>query len=394
MTSERTQVAIIGGGPAGMFLSHVLHRHGIDSIVLERRTKAHVLGRIRAGVLEAGTVDLLRDYDLAERMDREGKPKDGTRIVWQGRPDFFIDVRRWTGRQMMAWGQTYITEDLYAARERDGGAIVDEAGDVALHDVESGNPSVSYTRDGVSHRIACDFVAGCDGFHGVSRQAIPDHMRREFERVYPFGWLGIMVEKPPLKDLIYAYHSDGMAMASQRNPMLSRYYVQAPVTDRIEDWPDERFWDTLLSRFPTEIAGRIESGPSIEKSMAPLRSFVSEPLRYGRLLLAGDAAHIVPPTGAKGLNLAFSDVHYLSRALRTYYEKGASHDIERYSDQALRRIWAAENLSWRLTKMLHVFPDEDPFDQRIRESDYDLLLTSESAQQALAHEYVGLPFED
>ena len=393
MTTTRTQVAIVGGGPAGMMLSHILFRNGIDNIVIERQSKDHVLGRIRAGVLEHDTVQMLRDYGLADRMEQLGKPKDGTQIVWENRDDFFIDVKKWTGKQMWAWGQTYITEDLYAARERDGGRIICSADHVGLHDVTNA-AYVTFIKEGVEHRIDCDFIAGCDGFHGPSRHAIPDHTRREYERIYPFGWLGIMVERPPLENFIYAYHSDGMGMAAQRNPMLSRYYVQVPTADRIEDWSDDRFWDTLLRRFPEELANRIQTGPSIEKSIAPLRSYVSEPLRYGKLFIAGDAGHIVPPTGAKGLNLAFSDVAYLSRALAAYYGNGSERYLDTYSAMALRRIWSAENLSWRLTKMLHVFPGEDPFDQKIRENDYDLLLTSEPAAKALAYEYIGLPLED
>lgn len=389
----KTQVCIIGGGPAGLLLSHILAAQGIDSVVLERQSRDYVLGRIRAGVLEHNSVQMLRDFGLGARMDAIGKPKNGTRILWQDRPEFFIDVKKWTGKQMMAYGQTYITEDLYAARERDGGAVICEAANVTLHDIDSDTPHVTYEADGQVHRIDCRFIAGCDGFHGPSRKAIPEAMRQEYERVYPFGWLGVMVEKPPLDDFIYAYHSDGMAMAAQRNPRLSRYYVQAPLTDRPEDWSDDRFWDTLLRRFPKDVARQIQTGPTIEKSMAPLRSFVSEPMRYGSLFLAGDAAHIVPPTGAKGLNLAFSDVYYLQRGLVAHFTQGNDAYLDSYSQTALRRVWAAENISWRLTKMLHVFPNEDPFDQKIRENDYDLLLMSEPAQHALAHEYIGLPFE-
>ncbi len=392
--NQRTRVAIIGGGPAGLLLSHMLDLNGIDNIVLERQSKAHVLSRIRAGVLEAGSVKLLRDLGLSEHMDRDGKPKDGTAIVWQDKPDFFIDTARWTGKQMMAWGQTAITEDLYAARERDGGNIVNEARDVALHDIGSGDPFVTYVHEGKACRIDCDFIAGCDGFHGPSRQAIPANVLRTYERTYPFGWLGIMVERPPLEDFIYAYHEKGFALAAQRNPMLSRYYVQVDIDDDIADWPDDRFWQAFLDRFPPQLGSKVVTGPSIEKSIAPLRSFVAEPMRHGRLLLAGDAAHIVPPTGAKGLNLAFSDVYYLSRALERHYEASDDHYLDCYSEMALRRVWSAENLSWRLTKLLHVFPGEDPFDQKIRQNDYDVLLTSEPAQQALAYEYIGLPFED
>lgn len=387
----KTQVCIIGGGPAGLLLSHVLDAEGVDNIVVERQSKDYVLSRIRAGVLEHNSAQMLRDFGLCARMDAIGKPKNGTRIVWQDRPDFLIDVKKWTGKSMMAYGQTYITEDLYAAREADGAALILEAKDVALHDIESDAPFVTFTKDGSPQQIDCQVIAGCDGFHGPSRQAIPAHERREYERVYPFGWLGIMVERPPLDDFIYAYHHDGMAMAAQRNPMLSRYYVQAPVTDSLDDWSDDRFWETLLSRFPADVASQIQTGPSIEKSMAPLRSFVSEPMRYGKLFLAGDAAHIVPPTGAKGLNLAFSDVYYLQRALVSYFKENKSQGLDEYSATALRRVWGAENLSWRLTQLLHVFPDEDAFTQKIRENDYDLLLSSEPVQQSLAHQFGGMP---
>ena len=393
MKTSKTQVAVIGGGPAGLMLSHILSTDGIDNVVLERQSMAHVAGRIRAGVLEHGTAELLKHYGLGDRMVKEGKPKDGTRIVWQGRPDHFINVHKWTGKSMWAWGQTYIQEDLHRVLTGNGADLVHEAADVALHDV-TGEPHVTYTKDGEEHRLECDFICGCDGFHGASRQAIPGDIRRDYERVFPFGWMGIMVERPPLKDFTYVYHCEGMAMAAQRTPMLSRYYVQAPIDDTPDDWSDDRFWETLLRRFPQDMAAQVQTGPSIEKSMAPLRSFVSEPLRWGRLFLAGDAAHIVPPTGAKGLNLAFSDVYYLSRALRTHYREASDHYLDSYSEMALRRIWAAENISWRLTKLLHVFPDDDAFDRKLRESDYDLLLASEDAQRALAYEYIGLPFEE
>lgn len=389
----RTQVAIIGGGPAGLLLAHMLDREGIDSIVIERQTASHVKKRIRAGVLEHCTVQLFRDVGLAERMDREGLPHDGTFIAWQDREPFLIDTRKYTGKRMMAFGQTAITEELYAARERAGGEIVDEAANVRLGDVLSATPSVTFEKDGVTRTIRCDYVAGCDGFHGVSRETIPAEIRRTFERAYPFGWLGIMSETPPLPDIVYAQHERGFALASQRNTRLSRYYIQCDLEAKLEDWPDERFWAELKARFPASLARDIVEGPSIEKSIAPLRSFVSEPMRYGRLLLAGDSAHNVPPTGAKGLNLAVSDVFYLQRALVHAVKKNSDRYLAGYSDMALRRVWAAERLSWWLTNLLHRFPNQDGFDSRIRQNDFDHLCSSETAQAALAEQYVGLPFE-
>ena len=389
----RTQVAIIGGGPAGLLLSHMLDRDGIDSIVLERQSRAYVLKRIRAGVLEAGTVELLREVGLGERMDREGHPHDGTAIAWAGRRRFFINTRKYTGKSMMAYGQTAITEDLYAARDAAGGAIIDEADNVALHELTSDRPFVSYEKDGRNRRIDCDYVAGCDGFHGVSRPSIPASVLRIFDKGYPFGWLGIMSETPPYPDLCYCYHQRGFALASMRNPMLSRYYIQCDLDARLEDWPDERFWEEFKARCPKEMAEQIVTGPSIEKSIAPLRSFVAEPMRHGRLFLAGDAAHIVPPTGAKGLNLAVSDVFYLARALVEVYTHGNTRYLDGYSDMALRRVWGAERLSWWLTNLLHRFPDDSPFDERTKENQLDYLASSEHAQASLAEQYVGIPFE-
>ena len=389
----RTQVAIIGGGPAGLLLSHILHQNGIDSIVLERQSRAHVLERIRAGVLEAGTVQLLREVGLGTRMDREGHPHNGSAIVWEGRPRFFIDTKKFTGKTMMAYGQTAITEDLYAARDAAAGQIVAEAGNVRLHDLTSHRPYVTYEREGSARRIDCDYIAGCDGYRGVSRPSIPASVLRTYEKSYPFGWLGIMSETPPFPDLCYCYHSRGFALASMRNPMLSRYYIQCDREAKPEDWPDERFWQEFKVRCPREMADSIVTGPSIEKSVTPLRSFVAEPMRYGRLFVAGDAAHIVPPTGAKGLNLAVSDVFYLSRALTETYRTGRTHYLDCYSDMALRRVWGAARLSWWLTTLLHRFPDETPFEEQMRLNQFDYLHASGHAQASLAEQYVGLPFE-
>ncbi len=391
---HKTQVAIIGGGPSGLLLAHMLGRNGIDSILLERQSKSYVLKRIRAGVLEYGTVKLLRDVGLGERMDQQGAEHNGALITWEDRPSLFIDTMKTCGRQMMAYGQTNITEDLYLAREQAGAQMMHEAADVALHDLTSDKPFVTCLVDGKPQRIDCDFVAACDGFHGVGRQSIPADVIKTFERAYPFGWLGVMSETPPLPDITYAHHSRGFALASQRNPMLSRYYIQCSLDDRIEQWPDDRFWEELTARFPAELAARIKTGPSIEKSIAPLRSFVAEPMQYGRMYLAGDAAHIVPPTGAKGLNLAVSDVYYLSRAFTEHYRSHNSRYLDSYSATALRRVWASERLSWWLTGLLHVFPGQAGFDQKIHASEYDYLLRSEHAQASLAEQYLGLPFED
>jgi p-hydroxybenzoate 3-monooxygenase len=393
-SAARTQVAIIGGGPAGLLLSHILHRSGVDTIVLERQSRAYVLERIRAGVLEAGTVNLLREVGLGERMDREGHPHDGSAIAWEGRPRFFIDTKKYTGKPLMAYGQTSITEDLYAAHDALGGQVIDEAANVRLHELTSQRPFVTYDKNGAAQRVDCDYIAGCDGFHGVSRSSIPATVLKTYEKGYPFGWLGIMSETPPFPDMVYCYHHRGFALASMRKPMLSRYYIQCALDTKLEDWPDERFWREFKARCPPDMAERIVTGPSIEKSIAPLRSFVAEPMRYGRLFLAGDAAHIVPPTGAKGLNLAVSDVFYLSRGLIEAYRTGRNDYLDHYSEMALRRVWSSARVSWWLTMLLHRFPDEAPFEQQMRLNQFDYLHASEHAQASLAEQYAGLPFED
>lgn len=388
-----TQVVIVGAGPAGTLLSHLLGRAGVEHVVLEQQSRAYVLARIRAGVLEWGSVEILRDAGLGDRMDREGQVHDTINIAWRGSEMLSIDSHELIGRRMMAYGQTSIQEDLYEAADAAGNTIIFGAQDVAIGD-PTGRPSVTFVANGVSERIDCDFVAGCDGSHGVSRAAIPASVRTEFEKDYPFGWLGILSETPPLPHLLYANHQRGFALCSMRNPMLSRYYVQCPLTDTVDDWPDDRFWTELLARIPADKAAQIQTGPSIEKSIAPLRSFASEPMRYGNLFLAGDAAHIVPPTGAKGLNLAISDVHYLARAFTDHYQRGDDGYLDSYSEMALRRVWGAMRFSWSLTMLLHRFGDMNDFDQRAQEQELYHLSRSPSAQIAFAEQYVGLPLEN
>jgi p-hydroxybenzoate 3-monooxygenase len=393
MGSLRTSVAIIGAGPAGLLLSELLHRRGVSSIVLEKYSRSHLLSRIRAGVLEQTTVDVFRANGLSERMDREGQPHDGARIVWAGREGFFIDTARHVGRRCLTYGQAKIQEDLFEAADRRHATVLTGVDEVVLEHFTSEHPSVSFLHNGERHVLDCDFIAGCDGSHGVSRVSIPAAERREFSKDYPFVWLGIMSRTPPLSDLIYANNPRGFALASARGPDLSRYYLQVPLDARIDDWPDERFWTELKARYPQDLADSIVTGPCIEKSITPLRSFVSEPIQYGRLFLAGDAAHIVPPTGAKGLNLAVSDVYYLSRALTTFYDEGATSLLDSYSDTALRRVWASVRISWYLTTLLHRFPDSSDFDQRAQEHELEYLRTSRHAQIALAEQYAGLPFD-
>jgi p-hydroxybenzoate 3-monooxygenase len=392
----KTQVVIIGAGPAGLLLSELLHRHGIESIVLERSSREHVLARIRAGVLESTTVDVLREFGLATRMDAEGHPHDGMRIAWAGRDSFFVDTHQTLGRRFMVYGQTSIQEDLFAAADRRAQPVLTEASDVVLHEHDGtpgAKPFVTFVHGGEAKRIDCEFIAGCDGFHGVSRRSIPTSVRREYEKVYPFGWLGVMARVKPLPDITYVNNPRGFALASYRNQNLSRFYIQVPLGDKVEDWPDERFWPELKARFPAELAAGITEADTIEKSIAPLRSFVSEPMRYGALFLCGDAAHIVPPTGAKGLNLAVSDVFYLSRAMARWYGRGDARALDGYSATALRRVWSSVRTSWYLTTLLHRFPDTSEFEQKAQEYELDYLKNSERAQAALAEQYAGLPFE-
>ncbi len=389
----RTQVGIIGGGPSGLLLSQLLQLAGIASVVLERRSRTYVLGRIRAGVLEQGFQNLMRKAEIARRMDRDGQVHSGVNIAYQ-EDRLRIDLKGLTGgKTVMVYGQTEVTRDLYEARDSMDGVVIDEAENVTPHDLESDQPYLTFVKDGAAERLDCDFVIGCDGYHGISRQSIPSKVLRTFERVYPFGWLGVLSPTPPVnEELIYARHDIGFALCSLRGPQLSRYYVQVKADENPADWPDERFWARLKATIPADVAARLVTGASVEKSVAPLRSFVAEPMRWGRLFLAGDAAHIVPPTGAKGLNLAASDIHYLHNALIDWYRKGETAGLDSYSQRALARIWKAERFSWWMTQLLHKFPENEGFGDRIQRAEFDYLMSSKAAQTALAENYVGLPY--
>ncbi len=375
-----------------MLLGQLLHSKGIDTIVLERKTKEYVLGRIRAGVLEQGMLRLMEEAGVDARMRTEGFTHDGTLISY-GDEMFRIDFAEHTGTPVMVYGQTEVTRDLYDAREACGAPIVYNVENVVIHDADSDAPYVTYETDGKEHRIDTEFVAGCDGFHGVSRQTIPTSARKEYEKVYPFGWLGILSETPPVNhELIYANSPRGFALCSMRNANLSRYYIQCSLSDSPDDWSDQLFWDELKRRIPADQAEKLITGPSIEKSIAPLRSFVTEPMRWGRLFLCGDAAHIVPPTGAKGLNTAASDVHYLYNGLRQYYEDNDPEGIDRYSERALARIWKTERFSWWFSSLMHRYPDQTEFDLRMQVAELEFLRSNKAAQQAMAENYVGLPY--
>ena len=388
----RTKVAIIGAGPAGLLLGQLLHAYGIDNFILERQTSDYVLGRIRAGLLEEGTVALLDEVGAGARAHREGLVHHGVEFAFGG-ARHRIDMHAATGKTVMIYGQTEVTLDLMNARKAAGLTTVYQAADVKPHDFDTGQPRVTYVKDGVTHEIACDFIAGCDGFHGVSRASIKPSAIQTVERTYPFGWLGILSETPPVShELIYSNHARGFALCTMRSPHRSRYYVQCPIDDHIDQWPDERFWDELKQRLDQKAVDELVTGPSIEKSIAPLRSFVAEPMRFGRMFLAGDASHIVPPTGAKGLNLAASDVHYLSHAFREYYDEKSSAGIDGYSAKALARVWKAVRFSWWMTSMMHKFPDQGDFGARIQIAELDYLVSSKAASASLSENYVGLPF--
>ena len=389
----RTQVAIIGAGPAGLLLGQLLSRAGIDNVILERRSADYVLSRIRAGVLEQGMVDLLHEAGVGERLDQEGLVHDGFSLAFGGTLHR-LDLKDLSGgRTVTIYGQTEVTRDLIEARQALGRPAIYEAEDVALHDFDGTLPRVTFRANGQEQELHCDFIAGCDGYHGVSRASVPTTSLQAFERVYPFGWLGLLVDKPPAAhELVYANHERGFALCSMRSSERSRYYVQVPLEEKVGNWSDDAFFDELRRRLPTEVADAVQTGPSLEKSIAPLRSFVAEPMRFGRLFLAGDAAHIVPPTGAKGLNLAASDIRYLFDAFRDHYREGSNAGLDGYSARALARIWKAERFSWWMTNLLHRFPERDGFDQRIQQAEFDYLVHSRAAATAVAENYVGLPY--
>ncbi|WP_313049900.1 4-hydroxybenzoate 3-monooxygenase [Pseudomonas soli] len=391
----KTQVAIIGAGPSGLLLGQLLHNAGIDTLIVERQTPDYVLGRIRAGVLEQGTVELLREAGVAQRMDREGLVHEGVELLVGGHRQR-LDLKALTaGKTVMVYGQTEVTRDLMQAREQSGAPIIYAANNVQPHDIEGPRPYLTFDKDGRQHRVECDYIAGCDGFHGVARQSIPASVLKVYERAYPFGWLGLLADTPPVNhELIYAHHERGFVLCSQRSQTRSRYYLQVPLQERVEDWSDERFWTELKARLPQAVAEQLVTGPALEKSIAPLRSLVVEPMQHGRLFLVGDAAHIVPPTGAKGLNLAASDVNYLYRILVKVYREGRTDLLAQYSPMALRRVWKGERFSWFMTQLLHDFGEhQDDWDRKMQAADREYYLGSAAGLANIAENYVGLPFE-
>ena len=388
----RAQVAIIGGGPSGLLLAQLLMAQGIDAVVLERQTKEHVLSRIRAGVLEHGLVEIMRNLGVADRLDNEGMIHNGTVLSYDN-DQVRLDFTEHAGKPVIVYGQTEVTRDLYDLREQTSGQTFFECEEVHPQDLKSDAPFVTFRQYGKDFRLECDYVAGCDGFHGVSRQCIPENVRTEYEKIYPFGWLGVLSETPPAHhELIYSNSARGFALCSQRNSNLSRYYIQCELTDSVHQWPDEAFWDELKRRIPEEVADTMVTGPSVEKSIAPLRSFVCEPMQWGRMFLCGDAAHIVPPTGAKGLNSAAADVHYLSEGLINHYNNNDSRGLEGDSKKALERMWKTERFSWWMTNLLHRFPDQSTFDQKMQRAELEFLAENQSAVAVLAQNYVGLPY--
>lgn len=392
MSTQRVQVTIVGGGPAGLLLGQLLHKAGIDTVLIERQSPDYVLGRIRAGVLEQVTLDLLDEAGVGDRMHREGLVHTGFDMLFKGQRHR-IDLHNLTGgKQVMVYGQTEVTRDLMDARQAASLKTVYDAANVSLHGFDTDHPVVHYEKDGQTHEVHCDFVAGCDGFHGVCRSSVPAGSITEYEKVYPFGWLGVLSDTTPVHhELIYANSPRGFALCSQRSHTRSRYYLQVPLTDKVEQWSDQAFWDELKKRLDPEASEQLVTGPSIEKSIAPLRSFVAEPMRFGRLFLAGDAAHIVPPTGAKGLNLAASDVKYLSTALIEHYQDKSNAGIDHYSERCLRRIWRASRFSWWFTSLMHRFPDNGEIGQKLQEAELDYVVNSEAGSRSVAENYVGLP---
>ena len=389
----KTQVCIIGGGPSGLMLSQLLHLQGIETVVLERQSREYVLSRIRAGVLENGFTELLRKAQCGDRMDKEGEIHDGFFIAHSGKLDRVDLHKHSNGSSVMVYGQTELTRDLYEARDRMNGIVIHSAEDVLPHDVKSAHPFVTYRKDNAEHRVDCDYVIGADGFHGVSRKSIPADVLKEYEKIYPFGWLGVLSRtKPVSPELIYAKHDRGFALCSLRSQVLSRYYIQVPLSDSVDNWSDDAFWTELKRRLPIEVAEQLITGATIEKSIAPLRSYVAEPMRYGNLFLAGDAAHIVPPTGARGLNTAGSDIFYLYTGLVDFYKNKDARGLEQYSEKALARVWKAQRFSWWMTTMLHTFPDTPDYEQRLKETDLSYLFSSDAALSSLAENYVGLPY--
>ncbi len=388
-----TSVCIIGAGPCGLLLSQLLANAGIESIVIDRKDRAYIESRIRAGVLEQGTVAALEEAGVADRLHREGLPHTGFDLAFDG-DRHRIDILALTGKNVTVYGQTEVTKDLFDRRFAEGQKFHFNVEDVRLSDLKSDTSTVGFQQDGATVEITCDYIAGCDGFRGVSRQSIPSDVLKTFERVYPFGWLGIMVEKPPVShELIYANHANGFALASMRSETRSRYYLQCDLDDHVDNWSDEAFWEELALRLGPEAAANLQTGPSFEKSIAPLRSFVAEPMRYGQLFLAGDAAHIVPPTGAKGLNLAVADIRVLARGLVEHYRSGNDQHIDTYSETVLRRVWKVERFSWQLSTLMHQFPENSPFEKRMQRAEFDYLSQSEAASKSIAENYVGLPLE-
>lgn len=393
IATHKTQICIIGSGPSGLLLAQLLATAGIDTIILDRQDRAHIEGRIRAGVLEQGTVHAMEEAGVADRLHAEGIPHEGFDLAFDGRRHR-IDLAGLTGTSVVVYGQTELTKDLFDARHADGQQFFFNVEDVTLTELESDQPNVRFRQNGQDHLIECDYIAGCDGFRGVSRAAIPADVLKTYERVYPFGWLGILVEKPPVShELIYANHTRGFALASMRSETRSRYYVQCDMTDQVSDWSDDRFWEEFAARLGPDTAANLQTGPSFEKSIAPLRSFVAEPMRYGNLFLAGDAAHIVPPTGAKGLNLAVADIRILSRALIAHYKSGNDAPLDTYSETVLRRVWKVERFSWQLSTLMHQFPENSPFEKHMQRAEFDYIASSEAASKTIAENYVGLPLE-